>query len=88
MDKARSEMRDSPNALATDLWTPTASRDCSLRARALRAAETHRRTALRFTRDGARHELRYSEFGPAVREIAAGLIALGIEPGHSVAVLS
>jgi long-chain acyl-CoA synthetase len=45
-------------------------------------------TALRVNRDGALVEISYAELGRAAREIAGGLIALGIEPGDRVAVLS
>jgi long-chain acyl-CoA synthetase len=55
---------------------------------ALEAAATGSGAALRFEREGTWHELDYEEFGNAVREIGSGLIALGIEPGERVAVLS
>jgi long-chain acyl-CoA synthetase len=83
-----SEMPDSRNTLVADAWTSTGGRDPSLGAMALRAAATYPGVALRFSRDGAWRELRYGHFGAAVSEIAAGLIALGIERGDRVAVLS
>jgi long-chain acyl-CoA synthetase len=55
---------------------------------ALRAAATHTGPALRFSSDGEWRELSYPELGNAVREIGAGLVALGIEPGDRVALLS
>jgi long-chain acyl-CoA synthetase len=44
--------------------------------------------ALRVNRGGQLVETSYAELGRAAREIAGGLIALGIEPGDRVAVLS
>jgi long-chain acyl-CoA synthetase len=53
------------------------------------AATTERAgTALRFHRDGRWQELSYGDFGTAVREIARGVVALGIEPGDRVSILS
>jgi long-chain acyl-CoA synthetase len=54
----------------------------------LRAATTQPGAAFRFGDGGAWRELRYAEFGQAVREIGAGLIALGVAAGDRVAVLS
>jgi long-chain acyl-CoA synthetase len=53
----------------------------------LAATERHRGPALRFVRDGARAEWSYEELGTRVRELARGLVALGIEPGDRVAIL-
>ena len=53
----------------------------------LAATERHRGTAISFTRAGARQSWSYPAFGDAVREMARGLIALGIEPGDRVAVI-
>ena len=55
---------------------------------ALRAGAGHHGPALRFARDDAWTEMSYEELGAAVREIARGLIALGIRPGDRVSILS
>jgi len=44
--------------------------------------------ALRFARDGEWTEMSYTELGQAVSEIARGLMALGVEPGDRVSILS
>jgi long-chain acyl-CoA synthetase len=54
----------------------------------LRAAARHSGAALRFNRDGAWRDMGYRELGAAVEQIASGLIAIGIEPGDRVALLS
>ena len=43
--------------------------------------------AIRFPRDGTWHEWSFDELGTAVRELARGLAALGLEPGDRVALL-
>jgi len=48
----------------------------------------HEGSALRFWRDGRWDELSYAELGTAVREIACGLIALGVHRGDRVSILS
>ena len=54
-----------------------------------RAAEKHAdKTAVRYKRDGEWHDLSYRQVGEIVREIGLGLIALGIEPGDRVCILS
>ena len=54
----------------------------------LRAAERYEGTAITW-REGERWEkASYPELGVIVREIAKGLIALGVEPGERVAILS
>jgi long-chain acyl-CoA synthetase len=55
---------------------------------ALRACAGHHGPALRFARGGAWTEMSYAELGTAVREIARGLMALGIRPGDRVSILS
>jgi long-chain acyl-CoA synthetase len=55
----------------------------SLGAMVLDASWMHTGTALQSGQD----KLSYREFGTAVSEIAAGLIALGIEPGDRIAIL-
>lgn len=54
----------------------------------LHAAERHGRVALRHEVDGGWREVSYSEAGRIVRRLARGLIALGVEPGDRVAILS
>lgn len=45
-------------------------------------------TALRFKKDGAWHDISWNEFGNRVEKMACGLLALGINPGDRVAILS
>src|SRR6476646_4975641 len=52
------------------------------------AMSDRRGPALRIQRDGAILETSYPDLGREAREIAGGLISLGIEPGDRVAVLS
>jgi len=52
------------------------------------AAASRPGAALRYEEAGDWRELAYAELGEAAREIAGGLIAIGIEPGDRVAVLS
>jgi long-chain acyl-CoA synthetase len=52
------------------------------------AAEHADRTAVRFKRDGAWHDVTYAELATIVREIALGLIDLGIESGERVCILA
>src|ERR671914_70863 len=59
----------------------------SLGRMVLEAAERHRGAAIRFPRDGTWHEWSFEDFGTAVRELARGLAALGLEPGDRVAIL-
>jgi long-chain acyl-CoA synthetase len=68
--------------LATRSETPT------LGALLLRAAARYSGTALRHFADGAWRDVTYPELGRIAREIAGGLIALGIAPGDPVGVLS
>ncbi|MGH9085709.1 MAG: AMP-dependent synthetase/ligase [Acidimicrobiales bacterium] len=46
------------------------------------------RSALRFHEDGRWRSLTWREYGEAVNEIAAGLIALGVDPGDRVGILA
>ncbi|MDY7103722.1 MAG: long-chain fatty acid--CoA ligase [Actinomycetota bacterium] len=46
------------------------------------------RSALRYHRNGDWQALSWSDYGDLVKEVAAGLVALGIEPGDKVAVLA
>jgi long-chain acyl-CoA synthetase len=54
----------------------------------LEAAATHTGTALRYRRDGRMVTVSYPQLGVRVREIARGLIALGIQPGDRVAIFA
>jgi long-chain acyl-CoA synthetase len=54
----------------------------------LRATERHAGVALRFHADAGWRDMRYPELGDALRQIAGGLLALGIAPGDRVAVLA
>jgi long-chain acyl-CoA synthetase len=60
----------------------------TLAAMALECARRFEGAALKYKDGDDWAELSYGELGDAVREIAAGLIALGIEPGDRVAILS
>jgi long-chain acyl-CoA synthetase len=53
----------------------------------LAAARRGAQVALRFPLDGQTASLSYGELGVVSREIARGLIALGVEPGERVAIL-
>jgi long-chain acyl-CoA synthetase len=59
----------------------------SLGRMVLDATERHGGTAIRFPRGGSWHDWSFSELGNAVRELARGFAALGIEPGDRVALL-
>jgi long-chain acyl-CoA synthetase len=72
--------------------SPTSASERSVHAATLgemvlAATERHSGTAISFERDGIRRSWSYAEFGKAIREIARGLVALGIEPGDRVAVI-
>ena len=53
----------------------------------LAAVDRHHGTAMRVPRDGAFQQTTFAELGGAAREIAAGLIDLGVRPGDRVAIL-
>ena len=55
---------------------------------ALDAAASNRGTALRYPDGDVWRELSYPDLGRAAREVAKGLIALGVQPGDRVAILS
>jgi len=67
---------------------PPAPRDSTLGGMALMAAAAHPGAALRAEHDGEWLETSYPELRAAVEEIAGGLIALGVEAGDRVAILS
>jgi long-chain acyl-CoA synthetase len=52
------------------------------------ATENAGRTAVRFKRDGAWHDVSYGELATIVEEVGLGLIDLGIEPGERVCILA
>jgi long-chain acyl-CoA synthetase len=52
------------------------------------AAEHAPKTAVRFKRDGAWHDVTYAELATIVQEIGLGLIDLGIEAGERVCILA
>jgi long-chain acyl-CoA synthetase len=52
------------------------------------AEEFSERTAVRFKRDGAWHDVSYAQLGEIVRELGLGLIDLGIEAGERVCILA
>src|SRR5437763_2128439 len=60
----------------------------NLAAMVLECAKRYDGAALKYKDGDDWNEMSYSELGDAVQEIAAGLIALGIEPGERVAILS
>jgi long-chain acyl-CoA synthetase len=60
----------------------------TMAAVALRAAERYTGTAVSYRDGDERVEVSYPELGTIVREIAKGLIALGIEPGERIAILA
>jgi long-chain acyl-CoA synthetase len=59
----------------------------SLGRMVLDSTERHSGAAIRFPRDGTWHEWSFAELGNAVRELARGLVALGLQPGDRVALL-
>jgi long-chain acyl-CoA synthetase len=69
-----------------DLGRATGAR--TLGQMVLQATATHEGPALRFARGDDWTEMSYGALGVAVREIARGLIALGIHPGDRVSILS
>ncbi|MFL5819607.1 MAG: AMP-dependent synthetase/ligase [Solirubrobacteraceae bacterium] len=75
---------------ATTARTPESSTGSRTIADLLpRAADKHAdRTAVRYKRAGEWHAVSFEEVGRIVREIGLGLIALGIEPGDRVCILS
>jgi long-chain acyl-CoA synthetase len=54
----------------------------------LTATTRYEGTAVRFPRGGAWQEWSFGELGTAIRELARGLVALGLEPGDRVGLLS
>ena len=53
-----------------------------------RVARWSERPAMRFVQDGVWQAVSWAEYGSSVREVAAGLVALGIEAGDRVGILA
>src|SRR5438477_8768014 len=54
-----------------------------------RSARAHAdKTAVRYKRDGAWHDVSYAQLADIVQEIGLGLIDLGIQPGERVCILA
>jgi long-chain acyl-CoA synthetase len=70
----------------TVLSSPTAAAT-TLPELLLEAVERHAGTAMRVRRGDAWQDTTFAELGAAAREIAGGLIALGVRPGDRVAIL-
>ena len=68
--------------------TERSTRSQSLGHLVLRAAERYQGAALRYKTEGRWVDISYPALGDAARANARGLIALGIEPGDRVAILS
>ena len=67
---------------------PVAAPARTLATLVLDAAEAHTGSALRFADAKGWREISYPALGAGVRQIAKGLIALGVEPVDRVAILS
>jgi len=78
--------------MATAITSPASERAThasTICEMAMATTELHAgHVALRYHRNGAWTTMTYAELGDAVRGIARGLIALGVEPGHRVSILS
>ena len=74
--------------MSTETSTGTEVRHANLAQTLMRAAEEHDGVAVRFKRDGGWVDVRFGELRQITREIAKGLIALGVEAGDRVAILS
>ena len=66
---------------------PFGTRPTTLGQMVLDSCARYRGVALQFPRDGRAAEIDYPTLGRICREIARGLISLGIEPGDRVAIL-
>ena len=80
-----------PSQASTDADQPASPSTASprtLSALVLDAAAKYRATALKYPLGNGWGEISYAKLDVGVREIAKGLIALGIEPGDRVAILS
>ena len=81
-------MTTAPTSIETRPGADRATGARTLVQMVLQATATHDGPALRFARGDGWAEMSYAELGAAVREIARGLIALGIRPGDRVSILS
>src|SRR5271156_348971 len=52
------------------------------------AAEHAGETAVRYKRDGAWHDVTYTELADVVQEIGLGLIDIGLQPGERICILA
>ncbi len=77
-----------PETRSRQEWTTGASGSATLAELAGRAASAHAGTSLRYKENGAWTELSFRSLARSVREIARGLIALGIERGDRVSILA
>ena len=68
--------------------TPTKPPAATLATLVLDAAAAHRGVALRFAHGSGWKQITYPGLGEGARQIAKGLIALGVGPGDRVAILS
>ena len=74
--------------MSTETTAPTRTREATLAERLMRAAGEHEGVAVRFKRDDRWVDVRFGEARDVFREIAKGLMALGVEAGDRVAILS
>ncbi len=78
-----------PTAQAADRRAPGTGTDAAtLGAMVLRAASMYEGPAMRYKLDGGWTEISYAQLARTARDIAKGLIAMGIEAGDRVAVLA
>src|ERR1022692_1731477 len=76
-------------ATATASTTPSTTGSRTIADLIPRAAAAHPdQTAVRYKRDGAWHDVTYTQLAGTVQEIGLGLIDLGIEPGERVCILA
>jgi long-chain acyl-CoA synthetase len=73
-------------ATATKASTTASRTIADLVPRSAAAHPDH--TAIRYKRDGAWHDVSYSELADITQEVGLGLIELGIQPGERVCILA
>jgi long-chain acyl-CoA synthetase len=78
----------SPTAVPAPPALDRSTHSTTLGAMVLAAADRFTGTAIRYYDRGQWRDLRYPELGLAAREIARGLIGLGIKPGDPVAIFA
>ncbi len=76
------------SATSKSTASPAATEDRGTIASLVFAASKHGGTALKHPHGDGWREISYRQLGISVREIAKGLMALGVEPGDRVAILS